>query len=944
MRKLVVFTAIALLGAMSIRTHAFTHPGIPLTNSDLQAIKDNLGNEPWKSGYAALAADGHSQLGYTMQGPFATVSRNPDQNLTQWRSDMIAIWNLARMWYFTGNTAYAQKSHDILLAWANTQTAFNGIENALDLGDYAYRWAGGAEIVRYTWPGWTQTDTDKVKALFANVYQTIKDPNAVTLGPTNKGSLTLSASLATAVFCDDQTTFNADLRLFRTCPSTGLSNSLSTGQHGETGRDQGHSYAHLLQVGFSAEIFWKQGVDVFSEKDNRVLALAEYYHRYNLGVTTPYIAMGTTDEYYTTDWSSFLFNPGAMGACIMKSAYVLRKGMSAPYLEQKLENEPVDGDSFMFLKPYDVSTATPPAPITFPSATLVSTGMTNIDIGGASPAGSGTYGNGVWTVSGAGTDIWTDGAEQFHFVYRQITGDFSLIAKVNSVQNTHGNNKAGVMVSSDLNADPGSQAWVAITPNQTVESFFSGWTEMYGGSNWRAQSYGLPQIPWWIKIERVGNVIAAYASPDGVSWAVQVYGGFANTPSTVYVGLCVTSLTPGTLSTAAFSNVSITGGNGAASVATPAAPLGLCASPGEGQVPLRWAESFGATSYKVKRSTTSGSGYSTIATVTNPSYVDTSVSNGTTYYYVVSSVNSLGEGANSPQDSVTPVSPMVNVAVGGTPNDSINNPNGNEGAAKAFDLNSGSKWLCSAVSWLQYDFGSGVTQTIKRYAITSGNDVPARDPKDWQLQGSNDGSAWTAVDSRTGQASFPIRQQTITYDVASPGAYRYYRLNVTANNGDGSTQLSELRLFTDVGHTIQNGTYRVLNRRSLKALDAQNGATSNGTPLIQWGYSGANNQKWTFTDQGNGQYQITGLASGRVMDVSGVSTANGAQIDLWDWLNANNQKWTVTPVGNGSFKLTAVHSGKVADVNAGSTADGAAIIQWPYSGGTNQQWLISIAP
>ena len=32
---------------------------------------------------------------------------------------MIAVWNLSRMWYFTGDTAYAQKAHDILLAWFN---------------------------------------------------------------------------------------------------------------------------------------------------------------------------------------------------------------------------------------------------------------------------------------------------------------------------------------------------------------------------------------------------------------------------------------------------------------------------------------------------------------------------------------------------------------------------------------------------------------------------------------------------------------------------------------------------------------------------------------------------------------------------------------------------------------------------------------------------------
>lgn len=938
--------AVLTLLTSSFPSFAFDHPGIPLTASDLSAVKANLGQEPWKTGYAILASDSHSQLGYTMQGPFAQVSRNPNINLNQWRNDMIAIWNLARMWYFTGDTRYAQKSHDILLAWANTQTSFDGIEAPLDLGDYAYRWAGGAEILRSTWPGWTQADTDKVKALFGNIYQPLKSANVSTLGPTNKGALCLGASVAAAVFCDDQAMFDQVVRLYRTCPSTGLCNTLSTGQQGETGRDQGHSNAYLLQMSFIAEVLWKQGVDVFSEKDNRLLAVGEYYDRYNLDLPTPYLPMGTTDEYYTTNWSTFTFGGDPIAGSILKNAYVQRKGMSAPYIVQKLATQPVTSDSFMFLKSWDTSTATPSTPITPTSSSLVSTGLTNIDINGATPAGSGAYNSGVWTVSGAGTDIWTTGSEQFHFLYKQITGDCTIIAKVESVQNTHGNNKAGVMIRSDLNPTPASKAWVAITPNTTVETYFAGWTEMYGGSNWQAQSYAVPQIPYWVKIERVGNVITTYASPDGVSWAVQANGAFNNLGSTAYIGICVTSLVPGTLSTATFSNVSMTGGDGVAPVAAPPAPLALCASPGEGVVPLRWAESYGATRYNVKRSTTNGGPYTTIATVTSPSYVDKSVTNETTCYYVVSATNAAGEGANSPQDSATPQTPMVNVVTGGTALASANNSS-SQGPASAFDLNTGSKWFNSNAGpsgWIQYDFGTGLTQTIKRYGVTSADDVPGRDPKDWQFQGSNDGVNWTLLDTQIGQ-SFVNRYRTNTYNISNATAYRFYRLNVTANNGDATgLQFSELQLLTNQGHTLPNGTYRLLNRRSGKAFDLNGGSTANGTQAVQWAYNGGSSQMWTLTDQGNGQYQVLGVASGKALDVSGGSTANGANLIIWPWSGNNNQMWVVTPTGDGFFRLTAVHSGKSADVNGASTADGASIIQWPYGAGTNQQWSFSLAP
>lgn len=86
----------------------------------------------------------------------------------------------------------------------------------------------------------------------------------------------------------------------------------------------------------------------------------------------------------------------------------------------------------------------------------------------------------------------------------------------------------------------------------------------------------------------------------------------------------------------------------------PAAPTGLTANAGDGRVGLNWNEVSDAEEYKVKRSTTSGGSYTTIATVTSSRYTDRSVQNGTTYYYVVSAVNSAGESSNSEQVSATP--------------------------------------------------------------------------------------------------------------------------------------------------------------------------------------------------------------------------------------------------------------------------------------------------
>jgi fibronectin type 3 domain-containing protein len=86
----------------------------------------------------------------------------------------------------------------------------------------------------------------------------------------------------------------------------------------------------------------------------------------------------------------------------------------------------------------------------------------------------------------------------------------------------------------------------------------------------------------------------------------------------------------------------------------PAAPTGLTATSGNAQIALSWTASSGATSYNVKRSTVNGSGYATVSSPTSTSYTNTGLTNGTTYYYVVTAVSANGESANSSQVSGTP--------------------------------------------------------------------------------------------------------------------------------------------------------------------------------------------------------------------------------------------------------------------------------------------------
>jgi hypothetical protein len=89
-------------------------------------------------------------------------------------------------------------------------------------------------------------------------------------------------------------------------------------------------------------------------------------------------------------------------------------------------------------------------------------------------------------------------------------------------------------------------------------------------------------------------------------------------------------------------------------------PTNLTATAGDSQVTLSWTAVTGATGYNVKRSTTAGGPYTTIATkVTDTKYVDNTVTNGTTCYYVVTAVTADGESSNSNEASATPQAPPI---------------------------------------------------------------------------------------------------------------------------------------------------------------------------------------------------------------------------------------------------------------------------------------------
>ena len=282
------------------------------------------------------------------------------------------------------------------------------------------------------------------------------------------------------------------------------------------------------------------------------------------------------------------------------------------------------------------ASATPAPPVPSPWQTQ--------DIGAVGITGSSLYANGVFTVAGAGGDIQGT-ADAFRFDYVTTTGDCTIIARVSSVQNIDPWSKAGVMIRQSLDAGA-ANAFVAVTPGNGVTWQYR--SSAGGDTSWN-QTTGL-SAPYWLKLVRSGSTFTGYRSPDGVTWTPQGTNTFTMT-STVYVGLALTSHNSSSLGTATFDNVTVPGWP-----TPPAAPAGLTATAGNAQVALSWSASATATNYYVKRSLTSGSGYSYIATNSILTFTNTGLANGTIYYYVVSGVNAAGEGTNSAEVNARPTS------------------------------------------------------------------------------------------------------------------------------------------------------------------------------------------------------------------------------------------------------------------------------------------------
>ena len=145
--------------------------------------------------------------------------------------------------------------------------------------------------------------------------------------------------------------------------------------------------------------------------------------------------------------------------------------------------------------------------------------------------------------------------------------------------------------------------------------------------------------------------------------------------------------------------------------------------------------------------------------------------------------------------------------LGGTITSQYTDSPSGEDIAKVIDNQTSTKYLTfHNAAWIQFQSTGGYVVT--RYAITSANDAPERDPLTWTFQGSNNGSAWTTLDSRSNE-DFSTRLLRREFTFTNSTSYSYYRLSMTNNSGT-ILQLAEWEIYgttTGVATVYQNTNY-----------------------------------------------------------------------------------------------------------------------------------------
>jgi regulation of enolase protein 1 (concanavalin A-like superfamily) len=174
------------------------------------------------------------------------------------------------------------------------------------------------------------------------------------------------------------------------------------------------------------------------------------------------------------------------------------------------------------------------APFTITTPSAPADQLLGEDIGDVAVPGSFSTTNGVTTITAAGDDIW-DQADSFFFLYRAMSGDFDVRARVTSLENTDAWAKSGMMIRASLDPQsPNVFSFLAACNVTCLQSRDTpGAFTSFTGGPWVS-------APYWVRLVRSSDTFQGYISPDGVNWTLTDTRTVAMS-SQVFAGIAVTS-------------------------------------------------------------------------------------------------------------------------------------------------------------------------------------------------------------------------------------------------------------------------------------------------------------------------------------------------------------------------------------------------------------------
>ena len=288
-----LFAMLVALGILAAPATAidFVHPGALNSKAELDFVKAKIqaGAQPWKGEFDRMMSSS-----YATRGPHGLTNINSsDDDANVSRDDAIAAYTQALLWYFTDDETYAKRSIAILNSWSALQRFSAGSDqDRLQAGWIGAVFAPAAEIMR-GYPGWTASEVGNLQAMFERAFY--PQLNTASSWNGNVDLTQIDAMMSIAVFNEDEAEFNQGLNRLRVrnpayfyLTSDGSRPKPIAGDGGnpqkfwsnpskwidglnqETCRDGGHhSQFGLGSALHAAEVAWHQGVDVYTENEQR---------------------------------------------------------------------------------------------------------------------------------------------------------------------------------------------------------------------------------------------------------------------------------------------------------------------------------------------------------------------------------------------------------------------------------------------------------------------------------------------------------------------------------------------------------------------------------------------------------------------------------------------------------------------------------------------------